>query len=107
MGGAAAARAMAAVSRLTAEDPGSAGTPPPPPAPAYSWDPSRNRAAGTGTTQEQPALDVHACDSEDYEALLLGLDAMLNTGSQDMAASADLLGEQPPEPSSADESTAA
>lgn len=99
MGGAAAARAMAAVSRLT-EDAGASGTPPPTPSPCIQPEPNRNRAAAAGSSAPHgEGMDVHPCESEDYEALLLGLDAMLNTGSQDMAGSGDLLTERPPEPS--------
>ena len=67
MGGAAAARAMAAVSRLTAEDQGATGTPPP--SPCIQPDSSRHRAASSASPEPE-ALGVHACDSEDYEVWL-------------------------------------
>ena len=87
MGGVAAARAVAAVTRMTSDvcDASEAA------APANSEaEPEQSSAPASG----QGRLEVHACESEDTDVMmLLGLE-MLNPGGQELAASADLAEQQ-------------
>ena len=101
MGGAAAARAVAAVTRMTSDVSDADAAPPPAPAsPGAQPDQPSAPAAGQQLVQGQ-GVQVHACESEDTDVmLLLGLE-MLNPGGQELAASADLAEQQRCQPDGA------